>query len=92
MIEKEFTVENKLGLHARPASLFVQTGSKFRCSVKVIKDAGGEKVAVNGKSVMGLMLLAAACGERLTLSLDGPDEKDALEAYERLFKNKFGED
>lgn len=92
MIEKEFVIENRLGLHARPASLFVQTGSKFRCGVKVRKDVDDEKVVVNGKSVMGLMMLAAACGERVTVMLDGPDEEDAVKAFEALFSSKFDEE
>jgi phosphocarrier protein len=92
MTEKEFIVENKMGLHARPASLFVQTASKFKCDVKVRKDVGDEKVVVNGKSVMGLMMLAVACGEELTLLLDGPDEAEAAEAFKALFKRKFDEE
>ncbi len=92
MIEKQFVVENRLGLHARPASLFVQTGAKFRCEVKVRKEANGENMMVNGKSVMGLMMLAAACGEHITITLDGPDEEDAVKAFEELFATKFSEE
>lgn len=92
MIEKEFVMENRLGLHARPAALFVQTGSRFKCGVKVAKESDGEKIVVNGKSVMGLMMLAVACGESISLMLDGPDEKEALEAFKALFAEKFHED
>lgn len=92
MIEREFVVPNKLGLHARPASLFVQAGSRHRCSVKVSKAVNGEEVVVNGKSVMGLMMLAAACGERIRVVLDGPDEDRALKDFEDLFKRKFDEE
>lgn len=92
MIEKQFVIENRLGLHARPASLFVQTGAKFRCDVRVRKDVNGEAVVVNGKSVMGLMMLAAACGEQITILLDGPDEEEAVKAFDELFATKFDED
>jgi phosphocarrier protein len=92
MTEKEFTVENKLGLHARPASLFVQTASKFKCDVKVRKEVGDETVVVNGKSVMGLMMLAVACGEKVTVLLDGPDEDKAVALFQDLFNRKFDEE
>ena len=92
MIEKEFVVENQLGLHARPAALFVQTGSRFQCGIKVSKIVGGEKVVVNGKSVMGLMMLAVACGESVSVILDGQDEHEALAAFAELFAEKFNEE
>jgi len=92
MTEKEFTVENKLGLHARPASLFVQTASKFKCDVKVRKEVGDETVVVNGKSVMGLMMLAVACGEKVAVLLDGPDEDKAVASFQDLFDRKFDEE
>lgn len=92
MMERVFTVKNKLGMHARPASLFVQTSAKFRCDVKVSKLGGTDDAVVNGKSVMGLMMLAAACGERLRVTLDGPDEDKALAAIEALFKRNFDEE
>lgn len=85
-------MRNKLGLHARPASLFVQTASRHRCKVTVSKDQSGEEVVVNGKSVMGIMMLAAACGEVVKVILDGPDEKDALKRLEDLFLRKFDEE
>ena len=73
MIKKEFIVKNKLGLHARPAALFVQTASRYQSEVKVSK---GE-TEVNGKSVMGLMMLAAECGSTIVLTVEGTDEEEA---------------
>lgn len=92
MIEQLFVVKNKLGLHARPASLFVQTASRHRCKVTVVKNHSGEEVVVNGKSVMGIMMLAAAFGEEVKVVLDGPDEKEALKRLEDLFARKFDEE
>lgn len=92
MTEKEFVISNKLGLHARPAALFVQTSARHKCRVQVTKDAGGEEMVVNGKSVMGLMMLAAACGEKIKVTLEGPDEAQALKAFEDLFARNFDEE
>ncbi|PCI37534.1 MAG: phosphocarrier protein HPr [Elusimicrobia bacterium] len=91
MIEKKFTVPTKLGLHARPASLFVQAASKHDSKITVAKEQNGEEIVVNGKSVMGLMMLAAASGEVLTVTIDGSDEAEALKAFEDLFARKFDE-
>ncbi len=88
MTAKTFTVTPKLGLHARPAAMFVQEAGRFKSTIMVNK----EGVEINGKSVMGLMLLAAECGAKLTIKADGPDEKQALEALEKLFQRKFDED
>jgi len=87
MTEKTFTVKNRLGLHARPAAVFVQTTNKFKSSVKVRK---GEQ-EVDGKSIMGLMMLAAEEGSSLLIYANGPDEKDILAALEKLFNDRFGE-
>jgi len=87
MMEKVFTVRNKLGLHARPAALFVQTTGRFKSSVKVSK--GDQEV--DGKSIMGLMMLAAEEGASVTVRAEGSDEKDVLSALERLFLNRFDE-
>src|SRR5581483_9551991 len=87
MSEKNFTVKNRLGLHARPAALFVQTTSKFKSSVKVRK--GDQEV--DGKSIMGLMMLAAEEGAELTISAQGPDENDVLNALSGLFETRFNE-
>ncbi len=87
MIEKEFTVANKLGVHARPAALFVHEAVRFKSEILVSKDG----LEINGKSVMGLMLLAAECGSKLRIRASGPDEQQAVEALGKLFENKFGE-
>ena len=87
MTEKTFTVKNKLGLHARPAALFVQTTNRFRSSVKVSKG----DVEVDGKSIMGLMMLAAEEGSKVRIVANGEDEKDVLGALELLFTNRFNE-
>jgi phosphocarrier protein HPr len=87
MAEKTFTVKNRLGLHARPAALFVQTTNRFRSSVKVSKG----DVEVDGKSIMGLMMLAAEEGAKVRIVANGEDEKDVLSALEQLFQNKFNE-
>src|SRR3954453_6663450 len=85
---KEFVVLNKLGIHARPAALFVKTANRFACDIFVEKD--GEKV--NGKSIMGLMMLAAGPGSRLTVHAQGHDASQALAEIEGLIKSKFGEE
>lgn len=86
-MEKILTVKNKMGLHARPAALFVQEAAKFKSEIFVVKDG----LQVNGKSVMGLMLLAAESGSKLTIKADGPDEAKALEALEKIFDRRFDE-
>ena len=87
MVEKLLTVKNKLGLHARPAALFAQTAGKFKAQVRVSKG----DLEVNGKSVMGLMMLAAECGSKLKVVLEGADEGQAVKALEQLFDRKFDE-
>ena len=86
-MERVMTVKNRMGLHARPAALFVQEAGKFKSQIYVVKDG----LQVNGKSVMGLMLLAAESGSKLTVKADGPDEAQALEALEKLFERRFDE-
>ena len=88
MKEKILKVTPKLGLHAKPAAMFVSEAGKFKCAIKVIKDG----TEINGKSVMGLMLLGAAHGTKLRITADGPDEAAALAALETLFERKFDED
>ena len=88
MMERVFTIKNRLGLHARPASLFAQEANKHKCSVVVVKDG----LEVSGKSVMGLMLLAAESGSKLTVRADGEDEAKALDALGAIFDRKFNED
>jgi phosphocarrier protein len=87
MTEKNFTVKNRLGLHARPAALFVQTTNKFLSSVKIRK--GDQEV--DGKSIMGLMMLAAEEGSVLCIRADGQDEQEVLASLDALFQNLFGE-
>src|SRR6188474_3526282 len=87
-LSKELTVVNKLGIHARPAALFVKTANRFTCDIYVEK--GGEKV--NGKSIMGLMMLAAGPGSKLTVHAHGQDASQALAEIETLIKRKFDED
>lgn len=86
--EKEITIINRLGMHARPAALFVKVASRYRSDVWVKKE--GEEV--NGKSIMGLMMLAAGQGSKLHVRCEGPDAEKALEDIEELIKAKFNED
>ncbi|AKL97473.1 HPr family phosphocarrier protein [Endomicrobium proavitum] len=87
MKEKIITVSNKLGLHARPAALLVQTTSKYSATVKIYKD----DYEVDAKSIMGVMTLAAALGSSLKFIADGPDETEALDDIEKLFNAGFHE-
>lgn len=82
------TIRNKLGLHARAAALFVQTSSKFPCEIFLAKD-GNE---VNGKSIMGVLTLAASKGTRVTLRATGEQAGAAVERLGTLIENKFGEE
>lgn len=85
MIEKEITINNKTGLHARPAALFAQCASKFDSKVTILKD----DVEVDGKSIMGLMLLAAGFNTRIRIKADGVDESEAMCALSLLVENNF---
>jgi phosphocarrier protein len=87
-LTKELTIANKLGIHARPAALFVKTANRFACEIFVEKD--GEKI--NGKSIMGLMMLAAGPGSKLTLHIKGADALQAIVELEALVKRKFDEE
>ena len=87
-IEKEITIINRLGLHARPAAMFVRIASRYRSEVWVEKE--GEQI--NGKSIMGLMMLAAGQGSKLRIRCDGPDADKAMEELEELVKAGFNED
>ncbi|MGB5605696.1 MAG: HPr family phosphocarrier protein [Gammaproteobacteria bacterium] len=88
MQEREVTIINKLGLHARAAAKFVTTASGFSSSVDLAKD--GQKV--NGKSIMGVMMLAAARGTNLIIITSGEDEQEAADSLVTLISQKFGED
>ena len=85
---KDFHVLNKLGIHARPAAMFVKTANRFSCDIFVEKD--GEKV--NGKSIMGLMMLAAGPGSKVTVIANGHDASQALVELETLINRKFDEE
>lgn len=87
-LERECIIQNKLGLHARPAALFVQTANRFGSEISVIK--GDEEV--NGKSIMGIMTLAVQQGTAIKIRVTGPDAEDALNALEELIKSDFGEE
>lgn len=87
MITKTITIINKLGLHARAAAKFVATASKFSSEIMIIKN----NQKVNGKSIMGVMMLAASKGTELELRVDGEDEVALLDAIELLISNYFGE-
>lgn len=88
MAQREFQIQNKLGIHARPAAQFVKTASKFTSDVKVEKD--GEEV--DGKSIMGLMMLAAGHGSSITVIAEGDDADAALAAIADLIDRKFEEE
>ena len=88
MVRKDFTILNKLGIHARPAAQFVKTSNRFDADVRVEKD--GEDV--DGKSIMGLMMLAAGHGSVITVTADGSDAEAAVAAIEDLINRKFEED
>ncbi|MEJ2552647.1 MAG: HPr family phosphocarrier protein [Gammaproteobacteria bacterium] len=87
MIRRQVTIVNKLGLHARAAAKFVTLASSFDSEVQL---ARGERL-VNGKSIMGVMMLAAAKGVSLELIIDGGDEAEALDKLEQLILDRFGE-
>ena len=88
MIEEVLKIVNKHGLHARPAAQFVKIAGKFTSDIKVIKDG----LEVNGKSIMGIMMLAAEPGSEITLLIKGEDEREAFAALNELIKQKFYED
>ena len=88
MTKKDYVISNRLGLHARPASLFVKTTSRFVSAVKILRD--GQEI--DGKSIMGLLMLAAGPGTSLTIMADGPDENDVLKALDDLFARHFDDD
>lgn len=83
-----FTIKNRLGLHARAAALLVKTANRFVSDVSLEKDG----LEVNGKSIMGLLMLAATKGTRITLKVEGKDAEQAIETLGKLIENKFGEE
>ena len=85
---KEFTIKNRLGIHARPAAKMAKTANEFESTIRVMKDG----LEVNGKSIMGIMMLAAAQGNVIQVEAEGPDEKEAIRALGDLIENKFDEE
>jgi phosphocarrier protein len=88
MIKKIFKIQNKYGLHARPAALMVKTTGKFQSHINISKDG----MVANGKSIMGLMILVAEKGSEIEVTVDGSDETVAMQAIEDLIKSNFNED
>ena len=87
-LKREMIILNKLGVHARPSAMFVKTASRFECEILVEKD--GE--VVNGKSIMGLMMLAAGPGSKIHVQAKGSDAATAIQELEALIKRRFDED
>jgi phosphocarrier protein HPr len=87
MVEREVLIENKLGLHARPAAEVVKIAAKFNSEITICRD----DLEVNGKSIMGVMMLAAEHGSTITLRAEGPDEEEAVQALTDLIRNRFRE-
>ena len=87
MAERSVQIVNKHGLHARPAAEMVKAASRFKSDITISRD----DLEVNGKSIMGVMMLAAECGSQVQLRADGPDAVEAVEAIALLISNKFGE-
>jgi phosphocarrier protein HPr len=87
MVSQETTIVNRLGLHARPSAMLVTTATKFQSEVFFTK----EELRVNGKSIMGVMMLAAEVGSRIVVEASGPDEQAAVEALIKVIESGFGE-
>ncbi|MEI6206248.1 MAG: HPr family phosphocarrier protein [Desulfuromonadales bacterium] len=88
MLHQEFQIINKLGLHARASALFVKTASRFSSDVKLAR----EGIEVNGKSIMGIMMLAAPKGTTVSLTVEGTDETEAMQGLGDIILNGFGEE
>ena len=88
MVSKEVTIKNRAGIHARPAALLVQRANEFESQIYYEKDHN----RINGKSIMGIITLGAGYNTRLTISAEGPDEAEAVEAIIQLFENRFEEE
>jgi phosphocarrier protein HPr len=87
MVERRVTVVNAHGIHARPAAEIVKTAARFTCNILLEKDG----LEVNGKSIMGVMMLAAECGSEVIIRADGADADAAIDALAALIAGKFGE-
>ncbi|MDR2741933.1 MAG: HPr family phosphocarrier protein [Treponema sp.] len=88
MIEKIVTIQNRAGIHARPAALLVQITKDFQCKIYLEKE--GDRI--NGKSIMGIITLGASYGTEIKIIAEGPDEQAAVDAIVRLFDSKFEEE
>jgi len=88
MLSRKFIIKNRLGLHARAAAQLVQTANQFAAEVTLLK----EDIEVNGKSIMGILLLAAPKGTEVDVVVDGPDEDQAMTVLADLIEDGFGED
>ena len=88
MSEQTIQIKNKYGLHARPAAEFVKLATQFQSEIWVRK----QELEVNGKSIMGMMMLAAECGAEITIRADGDDASEAIDRLIALVNNRFGED
>ena len=87
MVEKILTVQNRAGIHARPAAIIAQTSNKFESEIMIIKD----DAEVNAKSIMGIIAIGAGYNTQLTFRVEGPDESEAAATIEELFNSKFAE-
>jgi phosphocarrier protein HPr len=87
MVERSVQIVNKNGLHARPAAEIVKAASKFKSEITIVRD----DLEVNGKSIMGVMMLAAEFGATLTIRANGPDAQQAVDAIAELIARRFGE-
>ncbi len=87
-VTRDFAITNQLGLHARASATLVRVASKFESEVTVAKDGHG----VNGKSILGMMTLAAAMGSTVQVTCEGPDQDEAIDAIGECISNKFGEE
>lgn len=88
MVEKILTVQNRAGIHARPAAIIAQTSNKFESEINITKDGS----TVNAKSIMGVIAMGAGYNTQLTLTAEGPDEVEAANTIEELFNSKFEEE
>lgn len=87
MVEREVTVRNRSGIHTRPAATIVKTAARFKSDFTIVKD----DMEINGKSIIGVMTLAAEQGSRMILRFEGPDEREAAAALVDLFERGFDE-
>nr|RMH70023.1 MAG: HPr family phosphocarrier protein [Gemmatimonadota bacterium] len=88
MVELTAIIQNRMGMHMRPADQIVRTASKYDSTIKLIKDG----VGVNAKSILGVLMLEAGKGSEITIQADGVDEQDAVDAIKELIDNKFYEE